>query len=87
MLPPSLSRPVQILLFLWLLWVVVLPCFWTFITHIVPFAFAGFQISNHHGLAIAHSMSKGALWLIPTSFLFMLYWWIRTGGGNRMLHG
>lgn len=77
MFPPFLNPLCRVLLISWLLLVVVLPCLWTIALHIVPFAFAGFQASSHHGLAIAHSMAKGTLWLIPTSFLVLLYWWIR----------
>jgi hypothetical protein len=77
--PNRLNRLVRTALIAWLAVVVALPCLWTFCVHIVPFALAGFSLSNHHGILLTQSMAKGALWLIPSSFLVMLYWWTRPG--------
>jgi hypothetical protein len=71
--PQTLHALARAILPVWIA-LYVIPFLWVVAANIGPFVFSGFELSNPHGLEILYGLYKGALWLIPTSFLLILYY-------------
>lgn len=68
----DVSDKLKQFLVIWLV-LLALPVLFTIAANFLPFWLSGFALSNVHGQAILYSFHKAALWLIPTSFLVVLY--------------